>query len=61
MKKKILKILICPICKDSLELNILKESQEGNIVEGNLDCAKCSAKFEIKNSIPNLIPYSANN
>jgi len=44
MDKKLLKIIACPECKNSLELI-------GNI----LYCKKCDKKYEIKEDIPILL------
>jgi uncharacterized protein YbaR (Trm112 family) len=57
MKKDLLAIIVCPTCKGTLDLKIAQKTNPNNIIEGTLTCTKCSHKYEIKNSIPNLIPY----
>ena len=56
MKRDLLEILACPICKNNpLELEVIEE-RDGEIVEGVLHCSRCSADYPIKDSIPNMLP-----
>ena len=55
MKKNLMEILACPLCKGSLELTI-KEENEKEIVKGSLCCKKCSETYPIEDTIPNLLP-----
>jgi len=55
MKRELLDILCCPVCKGNLELRVSKE-KDGNILEGELVCNKCRVSYEIKEGIPNLLP-----
>jgi len=55
MKKELMEILACPICKGELELTITEENQE-DIISGSLFCAKCYHKYPIEDAIPNLLP-----
>ena len=50
-----MEILVCPVCKGWLALSVDKE-EDGEIVEGSLDCAACDERYTIEDSIPNLIP-----
>ena len=55
MKKNLLDILACSICKTSLNLEI--EVETGfDVVKGTLKCTECGQIYHIENSIPNLIP-----
>ena len=55
MKKDLMDILACPMCKGELELRI--ETEEGDEVqEGSLFCAKCDETYPISDGIPNLLP-----
>jgi len=55
MKKDLMDILACPVCKGVLELHI--ESEEGDeVLEGSLLCAKCDESYPIAGGIPNLLP-----
>jgi uncharacterized protein YbaR (Trm112 family) len=55
MKKDLMEILCCPICKGDLELSIKKE-EGGEILEGILKCDKCNIDYPIEDGIPNLLP-----
>ena len=55
MKKDLMEILACPLCKGELDLNI-EEEDEREVVTGSLYCAKCEQRYPIVDSIPNLLP-----
>ena len=55
MKKELLDILACPVCKSDLKLDIQKEDEK-EIVTGSLYCSRCNVKYLIKDTIPNLLP-----
>ena len=55
MKKELMHILACPVCKSSLELKITEE-KEGEVITGSLLCKKCNHTYAITDSIPNLLP-----
>ena len=57
MRRDLLDILACPVCKGSLDLKTLKEEGE-EIVEGTLACGQCQEEYPIEDSIPNLLPPS---
>ena len=55
MKKDLMEILACPVCKGELELR--SESEEGDeVITGSLICAACDETYPIEDSIPNLLP-----
>ena len=55
MKKDLMDILACPVCKGDLEL--LSEEVEGDdVIVGSLECVACSESYPIEDSIPNLLP-----
>ncbi|MFQ6107388.1 MAG: methytransferase partner Trm112 [Thermoplasmata archaeon] len=55
MKKDLMDILCCPVCKSDLELRI--ENEEGDeIIVGDLHCSKCDHTYKITDGIPNLLP-----
>jgi len=56
MKKELMDILACPMCKGDLELNIETESEGGEIETGSLYCKRCDLRYPIEDSIPNLLP-----
>ncbi|MFC2038973.1 methytransferase partner Trm112 [Chloroflexota bacterium] len=55
MKKELMEILVCPVCKGELELTV-DEENEKEIVSGSLRCGKCDVSYPIKDTIPNLLP-----
>ncbi|PXF52506.1 MAG: hypothetical protein C4B56_05155 [Candidatus Methanophagaceae archaeon] len=56
MKKELMDILACPICKGDLELNIEEEDENGEVVRGILYCRNCDERYPIEDGIPNLLP-----
>ncbi|MCH8107881.1 MAG: methytransferase partner Trm112 [Chloroflexi bacterium] len=55
MKKDLMDILACPVCKGELELRV--DSEEGNeVITGALLCHKCPETYPIDDAIPNLLP-----
>jgi len=55
MKHSLLEILVCPVCKDKLELEAEAEGG-GEIITGTLHCPKCDASYPIAEGVPNLMP-----
>ena len=55
MKRELVEILACPVCKGKLELTV-EEENEQEVVIGSLYCPKCEAHYPIVDSIPNLLP-----
>jgi len=55
MRKDMMEILVCPVCKGTLTLSVVKEDGD-EVVEGSLQCAKCKETYPISDSIPNLLP-----
>lgn len=55
MKKELMDILVCPMCKGELGLSV-EEENEQEIISGSLYCSKCEAHYPIVDSIPNLLP-----
>ena len=55
MRKDMMDILACPVCKSALTLTV--ESEDGDeVVTGSLHCAKCNETYPIADTIPNLLP-----
>jgi|TARA_Y100000310_G_scaffold260140_1_gene268981 uncharacterized protein YbaR (Trm112 family) len=55
MKKDLVDILACPICKGNLEFKI--EGEDGKeIITGSLVCTNCSERYTIEEGLPNLLP-----
>ena len=52
LKKELMDILACPVCKSELELKV--ETEE--VIQGSLICHKCDEIYPIDDAIPNLLP-----
>ena len=55
MKKELMDILACPVCKGKLELSVEEENEE-EIVSGSLYCPRCNVHYPVVDTIPNLLP-----
>jgi uncharacterized protein YbaR (Trm112 family) len=55
MKKELIEILACPVCKDSLELKVTDENDQ-EVITGSLSCIRCGAVYPIQDTIPELLP-----
>jgi uncharacterized protein YbaR (Trm112 family) len=55
MRKDLMEILACPMCKGELTLTI-DEEKDDEIIRGTLLCAACNERYPIEDSIPNLLP-----
>ena len=57
MKKELMEILACPVCKGELELRVVTEEAD-EVIQGALFCARCDETYPIEDAIPNLLPPS---
>jgi uncharacterized protein len=55
MKRSLMDILCCPVCKGDLTLHV-DEENEREILEGGLRCTACRVEYPIHEGIPNLLP-----
>ena len=55
MKRQLMDILCCPVCKGDLKLTVTEENEK-EIVSGSLYCAECDHDYPIEDTIPNLLP-----
>ena len=55
MKKDLMEILACPLCKGDLQLAIEQEDEK-EVIAGSLYCQKCDQRYPIVDAIPNLLP-----
>ena len=55
MKRELMDILVCPVCKGKLELTV-EEEGGGEVITGSLYCPRCDVRYRIVDSIPNLLP-----
>jgi uncharacterized protein YbaR (Trm112 family) len=61
MRKDLVEILACPVCKSPLQLNVDEEDERGEVATGTLHCAKCNESYPISEGIPNLLPPELRN
>jgi uncharacterized protein YbaR (Trm112 family) len=55
MKRDLLDILACPLCKGDLTLEVFEENEK-EIVTGKLCCQACKECYPIEDGIPNMLP-----
>lgn len=55
MRKDLMEIIVCPVCRGDLELTV-KEEEGDEVISGHLTCAKCNERYPIEERIPNLLP-----
>jgi uncharacterized protein YbaR (Trm112 family) len=55
MKKELMDILACPVCKGPLKLKVTEEKDD-EVITGSLYCKKCNHDYPITDTIPNLLP-----
>ena len=55
MKRDLMDILVCPVCRGSLTLSVTEEDGD-EIVSGTLSCDSCGEVYRIADTIPNLLP-----
>jgi len=55
MKRDLMEILACPLCKGDLVLEVFEENPR-EIVTGKLYCPACKETYPIEEGIPNMLP-----
>ena len=55
MRRQILPLLCCPVCKGDLALTVEKED-DSEIITGTLHCSACRVDYPIDEGIPDLLP-----
>lgn len=55
MKRTLLDLLACPLCKGMLKFT-LEEERDGEVLSASLDCSGCNVRYSIFQGIPNLLP-----
>ena len=55
MKKSLMDILACPVCKGELQLTV-EEEENGEVTRGVLRCTSEGIDYPIEDGIPNLLP-----
>ena len=57
MRIELMEILVCPMCRDDLDLTVTEQDGE-EIVAGSLRCKGCQEEYPIQDTIPNMLPPS---
>ncbi|MCH8205415.1 MAG: methytransferase partner Trm112 [Chloroflexi bacterium] len=55
MKRELMDILACPVCRGTLSLEATEEEGD-EVVQGSLTCESCGQTYPIEDTIPNLLP-----
>ena len=55
MKRDLMEILACPVCKGDLALEVVEEDAN-EVITGTLTCTKCAERYPIVDTIPNMLP-----
>jgi len=55
VKRSLLPILCCPVCREDLTLQVAVEDEK-EILEGVLCCPACGVDYPIEDGIPDLLP-----
>ncbi len=55
MRRSLLEILACPLCKGDLDVEVTEENQD-EIISGELICKECGERYPIEDGIPNMLP-----
>jgi uncharacterized protein len=55
MRRDLMDILACPLCKAELRLDVTAE-EAGEVIRGTLTCTECGEAYPIDEGIPNLLP-----
>src|SRR4051812_25137932 len=54
MQRKLLEILVCPVCKGRLDCTETR-TINSEIAEGSLECGKCGKNYKITAGIPRFV------
>ena len=54
MKRELVEILVCPVCRGELTLSVEKE-EAGEVETGLLQCAACGISYPVTDGIPHLL------
>jgi uncharacterized protein YbaR (Trm112 family) len=55
LKRDLIDILCCPICKGELNLKVTKEYND-EIIKGVFTCGRCDKSYPIEDGVPDFLP-----
>ena len=58
VRRDLMEVLVCPVCKGALELEVDQEKGD-EVVTGRLICTACAITYRIEDSIPDMLPPQA--
>ena len=56
MRRELVEQLVCPVTKDRLVLEVAREDERGEVLEGTLWSERIDFRYPIEDGIPNLLP-----
>ena len=56
MRRELVEQLVCPVTRDPLKLEITREDENGDVIEGALVSERINFRYPIEDGIPNLLP-----
>ena len=57
MRRDLMDILACPVCKSGMAL-VVESEENDEVITGSLHCSECPQAYPIIDAIPNLLPPS---
>lgn len=56
MRRELVEQLVCPVTRDPLTLEVVREDEHGDVIEGALVSERINFRYPIEDGIPNLLP-----
>ena len=56
MRRELVEQLVCPVTRDPLKLEVAREDENGDVIEGALVSERINFRYPIEDGIPNLLP-----
>ncbi len=56
MRRELVEQLVCPVTRDPLRLEVTREDERGEVLEGALWSERIDYRYPIVDGIPNLLP-----
>lgn len=56
MRRELVEQLVCPVTREPLTLEVTREDENGDVIEGALVSERINFRYPIEDGIPNLLP-----
>ncbi len=56
MRRELVDQLVCPVTREPLKLEVEREDENGEVIEGALLSERINFRYPIEDGIPNLLP-----